>query len=445
MAKLGATKTLARRGWGPISRSGAGSQPVVPIDGVHAGPHAGQRVVERGVGRREVDDDVAVAEDVGQRDAQLRIRAAGRAPCRRRPRPPRRRRRPRAPRRRPRRRGSCREGLRDRLQRRRGRPTRRRRCPRRSGARAPAARRPARRGRRASTASMRASTSSTLSSGMSASTEEPRRFMRAVVDSSASSTRPLTFSLERSSSSAVAGSARKRSSSSATTPHRAGDVVGARAEVQADLARAGVERLERVDAVGQAALLAHLLEQPRGRGPAEDVVEHAQREAALVVACQARARRGRRGTARSPWRRSAGARAGRRAPRAARARGRRRARCRRARRARRARRGRPSRRPPPPRWWARSGRRGRPRRASGPAVPTTSARPMMARPSGCPPKTASPRTSKTLSCGSSSYMAISSSTISRSCSSSERSNAGRQTMSAMTSKARSRWRSSTRE
>ncbi len=42
--------------------------------------------------------------------------------------------------------------------------------------------------------------------------------MRAVVDSSASSTRPLTFSLERSSSSAVAGAARKRSSSSAITP-----------------------------------------------------------------------------------------------------------------------------------------------------------------------------------------------------------------------------------
>ena len=41
--------------------------------------------------------------------------------------------------------------------------------------------------------------------------------MRAVVDSSESTIRPFTFSLERSSSSALTGSARKRSSSSATT------------------------------------------------------------------------------------------------------------------------------------------------------------------------------------------------------------------------------------
>jgi hypothetical protein len=63
----------------------------------------------------------------------------------------------------------------------------------------------------------------------------------------------------------------------------------------------------------------------------------------------------------------------------------------------------------------------------------TGARPMIGRPSGCPPNTASPSTSKTVSCGSSSYIAISSSTTSRSGSTSR--NAGRHTMSAITSKA----------
>ena len=59
---------------------------------------------------------------------------------------------------------------------------------------------------------------------------------------------------------------------------------------------------------------------------------------------------------------------------------------------------------------------------------------MIGHPSGCSPNTASPRTSNTVSCGSSSYIAISSSTTSRSGSTSRK--AGRQTMSAITSKAR---------
>ena len=46
---------------------------------------------------------------------------------------------------------------------------------------------------------------------------EPSRFIRAPVDSSASTTRPLRFSLARSSSSAVAGSSRRRASSVPTT------------------------------------------------------------------------------------------------------------------------------------------------------------------------------------------------------------------------------------
>ena len=70
-------------------------------------------------------------------------------------------------------------------------------------------------------------------------------------------------------------------------PPRA-DVVGTRAEVQAHLPGARVERLEGVDAVGQPAALADLLEEPRGRRAAEDVVQHAQGEAALVVAGDAR-------------------------------------------------------------------------------------------------------------------------------------------------------------
>ena len=59
---------------------------------------------------------------------------------------------------------------------------------------------------------------------------------------------------------------------------------------------------------------------------------------------------------------------------------------------------------------------------------------MIGRPSGWSPKIETPSTSKTVSCGSSSYIAISSSTTSRSGSTSL--NAGRQTMSAITSNAR---------
>src|SRR5215208_6984601 len=73
----------------------------------------------------------------------------------------------------------------------------------------------------------------------------------------------------------------------------------------------------------------------------------------------------------------------------------------------------------------------------------TSRRPMIGLPSGWAPNTASPSTSKTLSCGSSSYMAISSRMTSRSASTSR--NAGRKTMSAITSMARPAWTSRTRE
>ena len=67
-----------------------------------------------------------------------------------------------------------------------------------------------------------------------------------------------------------------------------GQVLRPRADVEADLAGVAVEALEAEDRVGEAALLAHRLKQPRGGGATEDAVEHAQGEAALVVAGQAR-------------------------------------------------------------------------------------------------------------------------------------------------------------
>ena len=104
------------------------------------------------------------------------------------------------------------------------------------------------------------------------------------VDSMASVVRPFTFSRARSSSASVTPSAASRRSSSPITLHRLVHVVRPRAHVEADLAGVDVLAGERVDGVGQAALLAHLLEQPRRAGAAEDRVQHPQREAALVAA-----------------------------------------------------------------------------------------------------------------------------------------------------------------
>ena len=73
----------------------------------------------------------------------------------------------------------------------------------------------------------------------------------------------LDVLVARSSSSSVAGSARIRSISCSTISIASAEVVGPRADVQADLPRVLVLPGERVDAVGQAALLADRLEQPR--------------------------------------------------------------------------------------------------------------------------------------------------------------------------------------
>ena len=202
-----------------------GRSPVVPMTTCTPAATHASALLERRVGPREVDDDVGVAEDVGERRAERRVGAAGELHVVGAPRraaqtvcahPARRRRR--------RRRGSARsrrprQRRRDRLAARRGRRPRRRRCPaalRRSGANSSRGQLVAR--RRASRRRCARSTSSTVSSGMSASTDEPSRFIRAVVDSSASTMRPLTFSLARCELlGGDAGRSRRRSSSSPTT------------------------------------------------------------------------------------------------------------------------------------------------------------------------------------------------------------------------------------
>ena len=65
---------------------------------------------------------------------------------------------------------------------------------------------------------------------------------------------------------------------------RLGEVVLARADVDADLAGVGVLGDEAVDRVGEPALLADLLEEARGGRAAEDRVEHRGGEAARVGA-----------------------------------------------------------------------------------------------------------------------------------------------------------------
>ena len=273
MAKFGATNTFA-----PAPRS------VLELGGVEAGradhdvDPGGQRLAgvgQRRVGHREVDQHVGVGlQRLGQRGRRAPGRRGPPAPCRRRRRRLRTRSRPSAPRRRPRPPGSARP---------RPQPPGVTSSPRAAGAtpssasskRSRSGPMPAadsRSGAHSSsvssarsssvTASIRATTSSIGISGAPASTSEPRRFIRAPVDSSASTTRPLRFSLARASSSAVAGSARSARQLGADDRQGLHQVVGAGAHVQADLAGVVVGAGERVDGVGQAAALADLLEQP---------------------------------------------------------------------------------------------------------------------------------------------------------------------------------------
>ena len=260
---------------------------------------------------------------------------------------------------------------------------------------------------------------------MSFSTEAPSRLMRAPVDSRPSTMRPLRFSRERISSCSLAGSSTQRSSSAATTVSASREVVGAGADVQADLARAARTgwRRRRPSRPARGA-----------RAPPGTAARRTSRRARLRAPA---ARSGARRRARSPrppthtWycsvsfaRKCArGVKSGVAGPRRALRRhaacaggGRARSRrgpCSRARRGRssRRRRSRCCRACSAAAWNARELLARRPRRRPR-RVPIT------ARPSGCAPKIALPSMSKTRSWGSSSYIAISSSTTSRSASSS---------------------------
>ena len=108
--------------------------------------------------------------------------------------------------------------------------------------------------------------------------------MRAAVDSSESTIRPLTFSRERVSSSSLTGSATKRSSSAAIVAIASAEVVG-RVPTYRPTSPVRACRLEKEKTrVGKTSLLAHLLEEARGGGSAEHAFEHAQGETTLVVA-----------------------------------------------------------------------------------------------------------------------------------------------------------------
>src|SRR5262249_60070582 len=60
-------------------------------------------------------------------------------------------------------------------------------------------------------------------------------------------------------------------------------VLGTRADIQPDLAGAGVEVGEGEHRIRQPPPLAYLLEEPRGGGAAKDAFQHPQGKAALIV------------------------------------------------------------------------------------------------------------------------------------------------------------------
>ena len=241
--------------------------------------------------------------------------------------------------------------------------------------------------------------------------------MRAPEDSSASTTRALTFSRARVELLLGGGLLAQPRELGADDLHRLAEVVRPRADVEADLARCRRtgRRTSRPSRRARA---------PRAR-PGTAATRTGRRRSRRARAT-AKRRSSPRGSPRAPrqtWHllgvlalEAHGGRAARPAPARAPARRRRRAGRRAC--------ARPARRSAS--WSTEPGggdhdrarhvaaRRGRPRSASTGVSRITGARPMIGRPSGWSPKTASPRTSKTVSCGSSSYIAISSSTTSRS-------------------------------
>ncbi len=122
------------------------------------------------------------------------------------------------------------------------------------------------------------------SSSESVISDLPSRFMRVEVDSIESRMRPFRFSFARSSSRSGRLPRGDVGDLLGGDRERVGEVVLARAEVDADLAGVGVLRDERVDRVRHPALLADLLEEARRRRAAEDRVEQRRGEAAPVGA-----------------------------------------------------------------------------------------------------------------------------------------------------------------
>ena len=123
--------------------------------------------------------------------------------------------------------------------------------------------------------------------------------MRADVDSSASTMRPLTFSRERSSSSALDRSSRDLLQLGGDHPQRGRGSRGAcpRRGRPGRCRRKGCGREHRV---GQAALLAHLLEQARGGGARRGCCRARAARSGARRRARCPGRRGRRGTARCP-------------------------------------------------------------------------------------------------------------------------------------------------
>ena len=142
--------------------------------------------------------------------------------------------------------------------------------------------------RRAVTASMRAITSSMPSSSSWTSSALPSRDIREPESSRPSTRPPRSWPLPRASSSSVMPSAATSATArSRTTASTSSSLVGRQPTETPDQAGVGVVAGEGEDRVGQAAALADLLEQPGRRAAAEGGVEHAEGEAAVVVAVHA--------------------------------------------------------------------------------------------------------------------------------------------------------------
>ena len=113
------------------------------------------------------------------------------------------------------------------------------------------------------------------------------RFISAPVSSRPRTVEPGSWPMARPISSSVRPCSATWSSSSRQIFEHVVDLAGPAARVDAEQAAVGEARGVRVHGVGQAALLADLLEEPGGHAAAEGGVEHAEGAAALVGAGEA--------------------------------------------------------------------------------------------------------------------------------------------------------------